>query len=124
MLTVHEMSIAVLKRRYPQAETHGFEKAVRSIIQEPIDRLGLRPDLWVRDDSNKRLTCIEVEDHSKVSPGKLSLYVRLWWWLDGEEWDFILLVADRWGNAAPIDLYAIGWVVDQSHIAERKRADT
>jgi len=58
------------------------------------------PDLYIIDEENLKITAIEVEDTHRVPVAKLSEYaifrdVLDWWFPD---WDFHLLIYDRFGN--------------------------
>jgi hypothetical protein len=115
--SIHDMTIRTLMTEYPGSFTHGFATAISDIMErydfgdellEASKRCRRIPDMFIVDEDCMSIFVFEIEDSSKVSPGKLDDYMRLHRMLDDEYWSLHLIVGDRWGNLTPVPLYYTG----------------
>ncbi len=107
----HEAFIEDIQRRYPNAKTTGFRKAVAEHyfddygieVGDQLDWLSIIPDAY--EVSQGLLIAYEVEDTHRVSDDKMRLYARLWSGLrDMECSEFRLVIMDIRGGRCEPDL--------------------
>jgi hypothetical protein len=114
---MHEIAIAKVLQRFPTAKTRGFIKEVCNALgglEEFRDnQWPLVPDAFIVDHESK---IVEVEATHPINDEKMERYADLWWSVDGNYWDLLLITTDKWGNQTGlIDMgdYAIDLIFER-----------
>ena len=106
---VHEIAVARILAANPEAKTRRLMKAIRDAVEpwqrEDFTSLAAIPDAFIVDPINRLVTLFEVEVTHPVSEYKMQLYGDLWWGIDGNDWDMLLIKVDGEGReTAVIDM--------------------
>lgn len=104
----HEVLIDRLVERGGYTRGQGFAGAMRRLIpdHDPVGfTIQVRPDAYLIDRENWTVVAAEVEVAHRVSHEKMGRYCDLNWLLDYYGWDLVLLVINRFGKAAGIDMH-------------------
>lgn len=100
---IHELAVQKVLEDWPAAKTRRLMREIRAAVPNYAEEdfkfhLGAIPDAFLIDRDRKTVVLFEVEDSHPVSEQKMDIYVDLWWVLDWNEWDLVLVTLDRWGN--------------------------
>lgn len=117
-MSIHTAVIRILQGRNSRLRTTGFKAQVIGALEEDsASATWIRenwtriPDAFVVDAGAETVTCIEVEDSHPLDGAKLADYLDLWFLLDCESWELVVLSVDRYGRSQPVPLIDF-WFVD------------
>lgn len=113
----HNAAVDTILARYEgRAFARGFAKAAKEALGEDYepDAFNVVPDAWMwrphpEWPKVRQLVAFEVEDAHRITPQGRSVakYVTAWWVLDDTDTlDLQVIVVDRWGGEAEIDMSA------------------
>ncbi len=101
-----------IKRRYDNAQEFGFRKNVTAALGEWSDigewYINFIPDLYQINEKKKTIRIWEIEDTNPLSESKMQKLIKMWFYLDCEDWDFEVITTDRYGlseTVVPVDAY-------------------
>jgi hypothetical protein len=113
--SMHEMTIRVLVGNDPRIQRNGFAAALRAAVDrdnedgdgDEVERVARQiiPDAFMIDEGARVVTVYEVEDTCPITYEKMRLLGGIGFALDCEDWEFNLVVVDRYGGQREVDWY-------------------